>query len=121
MAKIKNNTEYNVVMERIEMLLSVVSSETPTDYKESVELELLSNLVEEYEDEYYPIGTPSLIEIIKLRVYEMNLTQKGLAELLDISPSRISEILSGKSEPTYQVARSISKNLNIDAAIVLGV
>jgi len=121
MAKIKNEKEYNVVMERIEMLLSVVNNETPVHYKESIELELLSGLIEEYEEEYYPVGTPSLIEIIKLRMYEMNLTQKGLAELIGVSPSRISEILSGKSEPTYQVARSISKNLNIDAAIVLGV
>ena len=121
MAKIKNEQEYNAVMERIEVLLGVVNGKTPVDYKESIELELLSGLVEEYEEEYYSIATPSLIEIIKLRMYEMNLTQKGLAELIGVSPSRISEILSGKSEPTFQVARSISKNLNIDAAIVLGV
>lgn len=121
MAKINTEKEYNVVMERIEELLAIVDNETSIDNKDSIELELLSNLVEEYEDEHYPIGTPSLAEIIKLRMFEMNLTQKGLAELIGISPSRISEILSGKIEPTYQVARSISKNLNIDASIVLGV
>lgn len=121
MAKIKTEKEYNVIMERIEELLSIVNNETPIDNKDSIELELLSSLVEEYEDEHYPIGTPSLAETIKLRMYEMNLTQKGLAELIGISPSRISEILSGKIEPTYQVARSISKNLKIDASIVLGV
>jgi HTH-type transcriptional regulator/antitoxin HigA len=121
MAKIKSEKEYNVVMERIEELLRIVNNKTSIDDKDSIELDLLSNLVEEYEDEHYPIGTPSLAEIIKLRMYEMHLTQKGLAELIGISPSRISEILSGKSEPTYQVARSISKNLNIDASIVLDV
>ena len=121
MAKIKNEKEYNVVMERIEELLGIVNDETPIDDKNLIELDILSNLVEEYEDEHYPIETPALEEIIKLRMYEMNLTQKGLAELIGISPSRISEILSGKTEPTYQVARSISKNLNIDASIILGV
>ena len=120
MTRIKNEKEYEVIMERIEELLGIVTNETPIDNKYSIELDLLSNLVEEYEDEHYPIGTPSLVETIKLRMYEMHLTQKGVAELIGISPSRVSEILSGKSEPTYQVARNISKDLNIDASIVLG-
>lgn len=36
-------------------------------------------------------------------------------------PSRISEYLSGKKEPTLPQARVISQKLNIDPAIVLGV
>ncbi len=121
MTKIKNVNEYNAIIERIEDLLGVVNNETSIEDKNLVELELLSSLVEEYEDEHYPIGSPSLVDVIKLRMYEMKLTQKGLAELIGISPSRISEILSGKTDPTYIVARNISKNLNIDASIVLGV
>ena len=54
-------------------------------------------------------------------MYEMKLTQLKLSELLSISPSRVSEYLSGKSEPTLKVAREISKKLNIDANIVLGI
>ena len=49
------------------------------------------------------------------------LTQKAMAELIGISASRLNEILSGKREPTLQVARAICINLSIDAAIVLGV
>ncbi|MDR1161883.1 MAG: XRE family transcriptional regulator [Tannerellaceae bacterium] len=55
MTKIKNETEYNVIMERIEELLSVVNNETSIDDKDVIELDLLSNLVEEYEDEHYSI------------------------------------------------------------------
>jgi HTH-type transcriptional regulator/antitoxin HigA len=51
----------------------------------------------------------------------MKLTQKAMAELIGISASRLNEILSGKREPTLQVARAICINLSIDAAIVLGV
>ena len=54
-------------------------------------------------------------------MYEMGLTQANLAKLLNVSPSRISEYLSGKSEPTLKVAKEISRQLNIDANIVLGV
>jgi len=121
MTKIQNEAAYEVAMERIEELLPLVTDETPATDKNAVELDLLSALVSDYEDEHYPIGIPSLVDIIKLRMYEMNLTQRSLAELIHVSPSRISEYLKGKSEPTLQVARNISQMLHIDPNIVLGV
>jgi len=54
-------------------------------------------------------------------MFEMGLTQAKLSELLGVSPSRVSEYLNGKSEPPLKVARTISKKLNIDASVVLGV
>lgn len=53
-------------------------------------------------------------------MYEMGLTQTKLSERLNVSPSRISEYLSGKCESTLKVAREISMKLNIDANIVFG-
>lgn len=121
MTKIENEFQYKAALERIEELLPFVKEDTPKEDVASVELVLLSNLVADYDDEHYPISSPSLIETIRLRMYEMNLTQKGLAEIIGVSPSRLSEILSGKREPTLQVARNISSKLSIDANIVLGV
>lgn len=121
MTRIKNEKQYKAAMERIEELLPLVTEDTPEDHKDSVELVLLSNLVADYEEVAYPVRTPSLIDILKLRMYEMNLTQKGLAEMLDVSPSRVNEYLSGKSEPTLKVARSMNQKLSIDANIILGV
>ena len=121
MAKIITEKQYKVASERIEELLKVVGNDTPIDDKNYIELDLLSDLVADYEEEYYPILAPTLVDTIKLRMYEMKLTQLKLAELLGISPSRVSEYLSGKSEPTLKVAREMSKKLNIDANIVLGV
>lgn len=51
----------------------------------------------------------------------MGLTQASLAKLIGVSPSRVCDYLSGKSEPTLQVGRVISRKLNISPAIVLGV
>ncbi len=119
--KIENEVQYNWAMARIEELLPKVNDETPDDDSNSIELYLLSALVEEYEDVHYPIGTPSLIDILKLRMYEMGLSQAALAKKIGVSPSRICDFLSGKSEPTIKVGRRISKELNIDPAIVLGV
>lgn len=121
MAKIENEIQYEWAVKRVEELLPLVDDNTPLDDPHSIELELLSNMVADYSDEHYTIGEPNLIDIIKLRMYEMGLTQASLGKLLNISPSRISEILSGKSEPTLKIARAISINLHIDANIVLGV
>ncbi|MDI9603915.1 MAG: helix-turn-helix domain-containing protein [Bacteroidota bacterium] len=121
MAKIKTEAEYEALMQRIEELLLVTDDSTPVTDKSMIELDMLVDLVEEYELEHYPIGTPSLVEAMKLRMYEMNLTQERLAQMLGLSQSRVSDYLTGKTEPTLKVARAISKELNIDSSIVLGV
>ena len=118
---IENETQYNWAMGRIEELLKKVNDDTPDNDPNSIELYLLSSLVEEYEDVHYPIGAPSLIDVLKLRMYELGLSQAALAKKIGVSPSRICDFLSGKCEPTIKIGRRISKELNIDPAIVLGV
>lgn len=121
MTRIESEKQYQAAMARIEELLPLVTEETPEDDIHSVELVLLSNLVADYDDAHYPVKPPTLIDVLRLRMYEMNLTQKAMADLIGISASRLNEILSGKREPTLQVARAICIKLSIDAAIVLGV
>lgn len=120
MAEIRDEYQYDMIIERIEELLKVVDNETPVYDKNMVELELLSLLVEEYEELHYPVEPPTLPEMISLRMAEMGLTQKGLAELLGVSPPRISEYMTGKSEPTLKVARLMHQKLDIDPSILLG-
>lgn len=121
MAKITTKTAYDATMERIEELLPLVNDNTPVTDKNSIELDLLTAMVEEYEEEHYPIEQPSLVDVMKLRMYEMGLTQAKLAELLGVSSSRVSDIFNGRCEPTLQLAREICRKMNVDARIVLGV
>ena len=121
MTRIENEIQYRSAMQRINELLEVVTNETPTDDVRSVELVLLSNLVADYEDEHYPVKKPTLIETLKLRMFEMGLSQSALASMLGMNQSKLSEIMSGKCEPTLKQARTIAKELNISPAIVLGV
>ena len=109
MTTIENEIQYNCAMERIEELLKVVDNDTPANDKNSIELVLLSNLVADYEDIHYPVKKPSLVEILKLRMFEMGITQNKLATILGMNPSKVSEILSGKSEPTLKQARKMSR------------
>jgi HTH-type transcriptional regulator/antitoxin HigA len=121
MAKIENEIQYNWAVNRVEQLLLLVDDNTPLDDPNSIELELLSNMVADYSEKHFSLGEPSLTDVIKLRMLEMNINQKSLSELLEISPSRVSDYLTGKSEPTLSVARNISRKLNIGASVVLGV
>ena len=120
MAKIERESQYEWAVQRVEELLPLVGENAAEDDPARIELELLSELVAEYSEEHFAIGEPTLVDILKLRMYEMGLTQKGLADLIGISPSRLSDLLSGKCEPTIRTARTISRKLDIDAAIVLG-
>ena len=121
MTRIENKNQYEWALKRVEELLPLVKDNTSLNDPNSIELELLSNLVADYSDEHFSLEAPSLVDIIRLRMYEMGLTQTNLAKLLGISKSRVNDYLSGRSEPTLKIARDISRKLNIDAEIVLGV
>ncbi len=118
---IKTEKDYNAIVERVEELLQNPDNIENKDAKGYVELNVLSDLVAEYEERNYTVKKNSLVEVLKLRMVEMELNQKRLSELLGVSTSRVSEYLNGKSEPTLKVAREISIKLGIDASIVLGI
>ena len=119
MAKIKDEKQYQIILKRVEELMNIVTEDTSPNDPNFVELDLLADLAEEYEMEHYPVGQPTLSEILKLRMYEMQLTQKSLAELLGVSAPRVSDYLSGKSQPTFSIAKKMHSNLNIDANLIL--
>lgn len=121
MARIENEKQYEWAVARVEELLPLVTDDTPKDAPNSIELELLSNMVADYSDEHYSVGRPNLADVLKLRMYELGLTQLSLSKLLGISASRVSEYLNGKSEPTLKVGREMNRKLGIDANIILGV
>ena len=118
MKKISEN-EYRKAAARIEELLLQVDDNTPKEDANLQELVALSDLVENYEAEHFPIGTPSLKDVIELRMFENKLKQKDLAVLLDTSASRISEYMNGKRDITIEIARALHKKLNIDSDIIL--
>jgi HTH-type transcriptional regulator/antitoxin HigA len=89
MVQIKSEQQYKAACNRINELLKVVGNDTPADDNNMLELDLISDLVADYEEEHYPIAAPTLVETIKLRMYEMGLTQTKLAEMLGLSTARI--------------------------------
>ena len=121
MARIKDEKQYRAALNRIEELLKVCSNEAPATDKNMLELDMISDLVADYEEEHYPITELSLMESIQLRMYEMGLTKKALAAMLGLSIASLNKIITGKGEPSLKTGREISRKLDIDPAIVLGV
>lgn len=56
MTKLKNREQYDWAVKRVEELLPLVTDETPLDAPESIELELLSNLVADYSEEHFTLN-----------------------------------------------------------------
>ena len=59
MVQIKSEKQYKAACERINELLKVINNDTPADDKNMLELDLISDLVADYEEEHYPIAAPS--------------------------------------------------------------
>ena len=112
--------QYEFALTRIEELLPLVDDNTPANDRNAVELTMMSDVVIEYEKEHYPIGKPTVAELIELSLEENNMTQKQLANEVGVSPSRISDYVSGRAEPTLKIARLLCRVLNITPSAMLG-
>ena len=53
MTKIETKAQYDWAVKRVEELIPLVTDETPLDDPNSIELELLSNLVADYSEEHF--------------------------------------------------------------------
>jgi HTH-type transcriptional regulator/antitoxin HigA len=59
MKTISNEKEYNAIVKRINELLEIVTDENYDSVPQAIELDFISDLVEEYESKYYPAMSPS--------------------------------------------------------------
>lgn len=104
---LKTEEEYTKALKRVEQIFHA-----PIDSIEGDEAELLSILIEKYEDEHYPIDAPDPIEAIKYRMEQLGMSKKELAEILGYK-SRVSEIFSRKRKLTLKMIRNLHDKLNI--------
>ena len=82
-------------------------------------LEVLSILVEVYENEHYPIAPPSPIEAIRFRMEQGGLRKVDLAPFLG-GRNRVTEILKGQRNLTVKMIKRLHEGLGIPAESLLG-
>ncbi len=85
---------------------------------EGDELELLSILIDKYEEESFPIGFPDPIEAIKFRMEQLGYNQSDLAKVVGLK-SRASEILSKKRKLSLEMIRQLHEKLKIPTEVLI--
>ena len=110
---IKTKKEYQHAMERLEVLF-----DSRKGTEEGDELEVLSILIEKYEDEQFSIGLPDPIEAIKFRMEQLGYNQVDLAKVVGLK-SRASEILNKKRKLSLDMIRQLHDKLHIPTDVLI--
>jgi HTH-type transcriptional regulator/antitoxin HigA len=110
---IKTKKDYQQALDRLELIF-----EAKKGTEEGDELEILGILIDQYENEHFPIDLPDPIEAIKFRMEQLGYTQTDLAKVVGLK-SRASEILSGKRKLSLDMIRQLHDKLNIPTDVLI--
>jgi antitoxin component HigA of HigAB toxin-antitoxin module len=119
--KINSKKEYHQTMIQVYDLMN--KGEHTLSEDQLSKLSVMAEVAEKYENEVLGLGvlkTPKTIpEMVELKMFEQKISQTTLAEKLGFSPSKVSEILSGKRKPDVPFLKGIYEQLQIDADFLL--
>ncbi len=124
--KIRSKEQYEAINQLIEKYIikaTELGGFHALSFKEECELSRISFLARDFEQVMMlPMELKqSLNSIVQHRLDEMKITQGELAELINVSGSKISKILSEKQEPDVHFLKCIHKFLGIDGNLLLRV
>jgi HTH-type transcriptional regulator / antitoxin HigA len=110
---IKTKKDYQAAMNRLDAIFDSKPGTPSGD-----ELEILTMLIEKYEDEHVQIDYPDPIEAIKFRMEQMGYTQNDLAKVVGLK-SRASELLNKKRKLTLDMIRKLHISLSIPTDVLI--
>ena len=110
---IKTKKDYELAMTRLDSLFDAKKGTLKGD-----ELEVLSLLIDKYENDNFPIELPDPVEAIKFRMEQLGLTQTDLAEVVG-QKSRASEILNRKRKLSLEMIRQLHNSWHIPTEVLV--
>jgi len=110
---IKTEQDYQVALAKLDELFDAPKGTTESEYAD-----VLALIIDEYENKHYPIEAPDPIEAIKIRMEEMHLKQKDLANVIG-GNNRVSEVLNKKRKLTVEMIRNLTLKLNLSPTILI--
>ena len=110
---IKTETDYQKALARLELIFDAKAGSKNGD-----ELEILGILIDNYENEHFPIGLPDPVEAIKFRMEQLDYNQSDLANIFGVK-SRASEILNKKRKLSLEMIRQLHSKLNIPTDVLI--
>jgi HTH-type transcriptional regulator / antitoxin HigA len=115
---IRSKEAYEITMKEVDTLMK--KGEANMDQKELDRLGVLAEAAEAYEDKHDPLPlAETLPEMIRIRIYQMQLTQSFAARLLGVSDAKFSLIMNGKQKPDIYFIKAIHEKLKMDANVIL--
>ena len=81
-------------------------------------LDVISDLIEKYEEEHFPVGPASPAEVLQFLMEQNGLRQADLAHLFS-SKSNLSEVLSGRRELSKAQILRLAKYFRVSLALFL--
>ena len=112
---IKTEAEYEAALSAIEVLVEEDPSPGSADAEK---LELLTLLVQDYENRTAPPELPEPISAIRFRMEQLGLSQKDLIPYIG-NKSKVSEVLSGKRPLSIGMIRALHNGLGIPAHVLV--
>jgi HTH-type transcriptional regulator/antitoxin HigA len=110
---IRSEIEYQNALIRLEEIFDAKSGTEEGD-----ELEVLSILIDNYENEHFPIDSPDPIDAIKFRMEQLGIKQKDLANIIGFK-SRVSEIINKKRKLSLNMIRKLHRQLDIPTEVLI--
>src|SRR5262245_44463716 len=110
---IKTEADYDAALARAEALMDAKAGTREAD-----EFDVLTTLIEAYEDKHYPMDLPDPIEAIKFRMEQQGLTRKDLEPLIG-SRTRVAEVLNRKRNLSIAMIRRLNAALGISAEVLM--
>ena len=110
---IKTEADYQAVLDEIESLFDAEPG-TP----EGDRLEVLTTLVEAYEDRHYSLPMPDPIAAIEYHMESRGLSRRDLEPYLG-SRARVSEILNRRRPLSMEMIRRLHTGLGIPAEVLI--
>lgn len=116
--QIRSKEAYDLTMREIDSLMK--RGEKNLSQKELERLRSLAEAAERYEDTHDPLPLPeSLPELVRMRMFQMQLNQSFAAKLLGVSDAKFSMIMSGRQKPDVIFIKAIHDKLHVDANLIL--
>ena len=109
---IKTETDYGAALNEIERLFDAEPN-TPFD-----RLDILTTLVEAYEQQHYPIEAPDPIEAILYYLESRGLSGDDLERMIG-SREEVAEILNRQQPLTLEMIRHLHQQLSIPADVLI--
>ena len=110
---IKSENDYQEALQRLDELFDAKIGTSESD-----EADILALLIDNYENQHYPIESPDPIEAIRIRMEEMHIKQVDLIPEIG-GKSRVSEVLNKKRKLTVDMIRKLAERLSLSANLLI--